>query len=478
MPGQAFLSTSLQESLLTLLAFDVTHGRQIIGQLELKHFDQPYRNIADRLIDYRTRFGNPPGVAHLDDLFDTMLESGDQANRQLTRTLLEGMLNQSRHLNPEWVASRVTQFIRRQTLKDALVRAGTRIGQGDDEADDETERILNEALKLRIERFHIGTRLGDRDKALAFLDDPDEVFPIGIPELDRLEIGPTRKQLMVYQAPRKRGKTWAMIHIGKYGIARGDRVLHISLEMGEKQITMRYFMSLFRMGNPNRTLETRLGLDEFGHIIDLQRVALLPKLNRKDPRIRQILDQRITESGTRFNNLIVRHFPSGSLTIGALESYLDYLESKEGFVPSILIVDYPQIMKQDAKNYRISIGQTYVNLRRVCEERNMAGVAPAQSNREGTFAKETDETHIGEDISIINTADLALAYSQTKAEKKLGLGRLTVTNARYAEDGFSVLLSQNYAQGQFCVASGRITDRYEETLRTYTEGSDTYNPDD
>ena len=462
-----FLTGSLQESLLTLLAFDDNHGRQVIGLLDLKYFDRPYRDLAEKIIDFRGRFKRPPGVEHLDDLFDTMLESGDKDRRALVKDMLQSMVRQSHGLNAEFVASRVKDFIRRQTLKDALVRGGERIGQGGDGAEDDVSAILEKALKQRSEAMDLGTRLGDIDSALGFLDHPSETFSWGIKEFDKRGLGPTRKELLLYIAARKRGKSWAMAHLGKEAMLVDKvRVLHLSLEMGEAKVSQRYLQSIFGVAKrPDRNLITRLEMDEFGHVAQLVPGHQVPRLHLQDPDIRSKLAKRMRQSGTRFGNLIIKAFPSGALTMSKLQSYLDYLDARENFTPDLMIVDYPDLFQIDPKNLRTETGRVYVGLRGVADERNMAVVAPSQGNRDATNAREVDETNVAEDISKVATADTVISYSQTKAEKKLKLARLTVTNARNDEDGFSVLISQNYAVGQFCLQSAMISNRYELALR-------------
>ena len=469
MPDQNFLTGAMQESLLTLLAFDDVHAKTVVGQLDLKYFDRPYRDLAEKIIDYRQRFRSPPGAAHLDDLFDAMLESGDQQNRTLIHNMLEGMVRQSKNLNAEYVSNRVTDFIRRQVLKDAVVRAGEAIGQGGENTDDRVAAILEKAIKFREQSTHLGVRLSSVDDTLGFLDHPAEVFSWGIKQLDHYELGPTRKELLLYIAPRKKGKTWAMVHLGKMNLMLGWRVLHISLEMSEQKISQRYLQSLFGVAKrPERSTFTHLDLDEFGNIQELRKDHRMPRLHFADADIRRKLANKIKQGGARFNNLIIKSWPSGTLTTTRLNSYLDYLESAENFMPDIILVDYPNLMSIDAKNFRLELGRRLVELRGIADERNAAMVCPTQGNRQSQNAREVDESDVGEDISMVATADTIITYSQTKAEKSLKLARLTVTNARNDADGVGVLVAQDYATGQFCLDSSRLTNKYDLALKRAT----------
>lgn len=452
---------------MTLLAFDDRHGKQVLGVLDLKYFDRPYRDLAEKIIDFRGRYKKPPGVAHIDDLFDAMLERGNPDQRRQVKDLLGSMVQQHRTLNSEFVAGRVTEFIRRQTLKDGVIRAGERIGQGGANTDDEVAEILEKALKSRVETMHSGTFLDDADMALTFLDHPAESFRWGIPALDKRQLGPTRKEVLMYIAARKRGKTWAMTHLGKQGVVEGYKTCHISLEMSEAKIAQRYLQSMFAAAKrKDRNLITRLEMDDFGNIEKLVKDHQAPRYNFEDPDIRSKLYARIKQSGMKFGNLVIKDFPSGTLTIGRLNSYLDRLADQEGFIPDMIIIDYPRLMKiGKPEHLRIELGQLFVDIRGIAVERNAALICPHQGNRDATTAKEVDETNASEDISTVATSDTVITYSQTKAEKSLKLARLTVTNARNDEDGLCVLITQNYATGQFCLSSAMVTSRYEMALR-------------
>lgn len=461
------LTTSLQESMITLLAFDDKHGRIAAGLLKPSLFDQPYRRIAEKTLEYRTRFSRAPGLAHIDDLFDSYLEGANTQEATLFRQLLGSMAAQAQQgLNGEYILGRITEFIRRQTLKDGVLKAADRYQQGGDDVADSVERILQSALKERAAAQNPGTRLSNVSKGLDYLDNPQEVYRLGIKELDRRGIGPTRKEMLVYIAPRKRGKTWFLIHCGKMARLQRAKVLHVTLEMSESKVTQRYHQAFWGVAKrADKVPLTELDLDEFGNLSDVRQTFMPPKLNFGDPNIRKKLARHIREAGTMLNGIIVKDFPSGSLSVEGYLSYLDYLEQVERFIPDVVLLDYPDLMTVDPKNLRVSLGQIYVRLRGAAAERNHALVVVTQGNRESSSARVVDESHVAEDISKIATADAVLTYSQTKEEHKLNLARLFVSNARNDEDRFTTLISQSYATGQFALASAPQNTNYNTILR-------------
>src|SRR5206468_3066557 len=119
--------------------------------------------------------------------------------------------------------------------------------------------------------------------------------------------------------------------------------------------------------------------------------------------------------------LVIREFPSGSLTMDGLRAYLDGLERLHKFVPDIILLDYPALMAIDPARLRIDLGRGTMELRGIAGERNLMLVTPQQGNRAGEKTRWLGREHQAEDYSQGMTADIQLAYNQTLDERTLGL---------------------------------------------------------
>lgn len=464
--------------MLTLLAFDDRHGRFVSGMLEAPQFDPPYDEIARVVLDHRRRFGTAPGRAHLDDIFDSLLEGKDGPRTEVLHRLLAGMIDQSTGLNGEYVASRVSQFIRHQTLKAGIIAASERYQHGGDGVIEDVETIMQGTLAKRAQAQDPGTFLNDPKRALNFLNNPAQIFRLGIPELDRFDICPTRKEMFLFIAPRKRGKTWFAIDTGRKASVQRAKVLHITLEMSEDKISQRYMQTFFAVAKRDEKFaKTLFEMDDHGELTGLRQVWESPRFSFDHPDINAFLRRNMTQGGVTMGNICVKSFPSGTLTHAQYESHLDYLDTAHRFVPDVVLFDYPDLMAVDIKNLRTSLGQIFVRIRGTAQERNHAVVALTQGNRESGDAKVLNDKHVAEDISKIATADTVITMSRTEAERKLGLARLFVSNARGDADGFQVLISQSYTTGQFCTASAPINSKYESVLDR-AGGKDAPNDDD
>jgi hypothetical protein len=233
------------------------------------------------------------------------------------------------------------------------------------------------------------------------------------------------------------------------------------------RIAGRYYQSLFASGWQADAIQTVLLYDdkEQHKLRDWKVETRHPEINFTDPTAEDALRKRVEEFS--LGRLLIKQFPTGTLTLDLLRAYLDHLEVTKRFMPTILIVDYPDLMKVDSANYRMSLGTIYEGLRGVCIERNMAGVFPTQSNRASLNAKRTRGDMVAEDVRKLNIADNVLTYSQTADEKPLGLARLSVEYARNAPPFHeSILISQNYSLGQYVVQSAPVSDTYWSLMTT------------
>jgi hypothetical protein len=463
------LSGPLQESLLTLLLFNQEHGALAAALVSPDHFDNYYRDIASRALEYRRKYRKPPGEAHVDDLFDHVISDPKNKLARTYRQILSGVLDQSRGLNAEYVATRVSEFIRKQTLKAAVVNAGQRYASGGEGLVEDVENILYDALKFRTEGFEAGTRLGDKANLRVFNRLGEADFPTGIRELDRTQFGLTRKAAMVYIGLKGSGKTWYLIHLAKQAVLQGAKVLHITLEMPVEQLVGRYYQSMFGIAKRDEEYEdTTFEMDELGRLAGFRQKTRHPKLHLDDSTIGAYLAKKQSQWGTRFNRLLLKAFPSGRLTIAKLLAYLDGLELSEQFVPDVLLLDYPDLMAIERNDPRMSMSRNMVDLRGILMDRNMAGCFPKQSNRGGAEAKRgVSDFNVAEDWSSLHTADMNLIYNQSAGERRLNLARLYVDKNRSDRDHFTVLISQNYAMGQFVRSSVYLPDqrRYWDLLK-------------
>jgi len=461
------LSGALQENILCLLCFDDRAAKMIRGSVTPQLFESSvFREVVGHAIDFLDQYGEAI-KDHLPDHLEGILKGEDQRKAKTYSRLLENLYLSKDSVNADYVISQLHKFVRMQTFKAGLLRAVEAVEDG---RIDEAEVYMNQAMEKQVAGFEPGLSLSSPEAVASILDFPEEEgFELGIPELDNLGIIPRRKELYMLLAPRGKGKSWFLTHCAKRALLARWCGLVITLEMSERRYAVRVLQAFFSISRRSAEVTvTRLAQDRDGNLDGMIQEVLTRKTLRDDD-IRKVLITKAKREFGRRSKFKIKEFPSGSLTLAGLNAYLDGLERFENFIPDVIMIDYPDLMEVDSKNLRLDLSKLIVGIRGIGVKRNAAMIVVSQGNRESETATTVTGAMAAEDISKIATADNVLTYSQTPAEQGLGLARLLVEKARNEESKSSVLITQAYAIGQFCLDSVRLKPQYWNLMEDRSE---------
>lgn len=455
------LSGALQENILTLLCFDDEFCKMVRSIISANLFESSvYKDVAAVAIDYIDQFGEAI-KEHLPDALEHVLTGKDKRKAQSYQRTLDNLYLSKESVNSKYVVSQLHKFVRQQQMKSAIVKVMEAIEDGNL---DQAEVEMQHGLRSQVGVFEIGLNMSDTGSALSFMDEIETGINIGIEEFDKRGVNMRKGEALLIMAPMKRGKSWFLTHIGRQALLQRQTVVHFTLENSEKITSQRYVQMFFSMSKRKIDIKVpRFKVDEMGRLTDIY-FDELERPTLTDPDMRKNLSTKMRKEFMKRTPLIIKQFPTGMLTISMMEAYLDGLERFHKIVPDVVIVDYPDLMKIDGMNKRIDTGVIYQQLRGMAVQRNFALVEATQVNREGMGAKKVVDTMVAEDVSKIATADAVITYSQTEQEKAMGLARLYASNVRNDEDKFTVLISQAYGIGQFCLDSTLLLSDYWDLL--------------
>lgn len=454
------------ENILTLCCFDNNNKANIIFNLIDPAIigNQFYQNIYLKIKDYHAIYKVSP-KEHISDLLQTELSG---KSNEIYKRLLMSLYKSKDNLNTEFVLSSLSKFIESQNLKQAIIEAGELTQAG---LVDQAKLTLQTFGKGNIQSqiFNPGIRLSEFKKAFERLAQQTHI-QTGIKVLDSIGACPTPKELYILLGMSNAGKSWFLIHLGKMALLQNKKILHVTLEMSENEVLKRYYQSLFALTTQhsekaydisllNRDIEVLKSIDQ--GIIEYP--ANKPILNfsnlygdvaikSSSQTIETWLAKRLNHP--MFDNLIIKEFPSGLLTMNMLEAYLDSLASLYNFVPDMVLLDYLDLMAMSSENKRIETGNLFIAYRGLAQQRNFAGVSVTQGNREGENARILTGKHLSEDFSKKFTVDTLITFNQTESELRLRLARLWLDKFRTGiKQNQLFLITQNYNLGQFCLDS-------------------------
>lgn len=464
---------SLQENVVTLAASSDQYCKLVMLNVPLQLYsNRVVRDLATQIYEFVRNYGKAP-KDHLVDLVEDKLDGEDG---EMLQQILENIHALQKGFNEVYVVNQLAKFVRQQHLKNTVVDIIEAAEKGDtDRADD----VLEAYRKTSFEQFSPGLRLKEFASELGRTEKVDTLVPLGIKELDQVELGPSRGEFHLFMAPPKRGKTFWLLHVAKQALLARRRTVYITLEVSPQIIAGRFMQSLFAMTRRDTDKATSghfdvdangklvgIRVEELGDRMALTSAAGMAKVKKTFRSGSQI--SRLSE------NLIIQGFPTGQLRLKELSAYLENLSTFHRFTPDVVILDMINLMHIDLKNYRLALGLMAKDLRGLAVERNFAFVTATPSNRASLKARTITETHTGEDISLMSIADVGITYNQTQEEKDMQVARLHVAVARNSPDKWSLCISQAYGLGQFYTGSAVANQSTLEKLlpRSRTKGQD------
>jgi replicative DNA helicase len=456
---------SLQENLITLLAWSDEHGKLISELTHADSFEGLYREIAERCIGFWRQHGKAP-KHHLPDLLNHILEEPKDRRAANLRSVLHQMYGAYRAgINTDYVVQECRTFAELQGAKRIIIEVADRLADKQELALPQVKEMLAKLFNTHHRTFDpglVGTDLSNLYRHLERREGNE--FITGIQILDQRHVVPTRGTIMVFLAVTGAGKSWWLIELGFQALLRHRKVAHVTLELSDDEIQKRYYQTYLQLAAYERDLTvpyTKLLVDRDDKLIGFKRGTRTAAYSMQKPNRREL--KKFVDYEHSLKNLRIKQFPTRQLTVSELRGYLNALEAT-GFLADLLVVDYAGLMRTDEENYRISLGRLVEELRGLAGERHLALVTAQQVNREGSRADQVRMTHVAEDWSIPGTADFVLALTRTDKEKAHKLARLSVTKNRDGVDGFGVVLSQNYHHGQFHRNSVWLDRDYESLL--------------
>lgn len=321
------------------------------------------------------------------------------------------------------VAEQVAEFCRHQAMSQAILRSVDYLGSKKFE---KIEAAVKEAIGIGIsedgDEYDYFERINERtearlDKAAGKL--PPQGITTGHPKMDDVlyHRGWGKRELSVLMGGAKTGKTTAMIGFAKSASLAGKNVLYVTLEVSAAIISDRLDASM----SDNMMKEIGKNIHD--------------------------IDSKIRDIHKRAGCLKIHEYPPGSFTPSMLERLIEKYEAK-GIIFELVVVDYADIMAPDHRiNDPIENSkQTYIGLRAVAFNKNVAVLSATQTNRDGFKATVAKADHIADDFNKVRIVDLLISINITEEERANGEARLFFAASRNQESGFTIFVKSDISR--------------------------------
>lgn len=224
------------------------------------------------------------------------------------------------------------------------------------------------------------------------------------------------KFIGVVAAPTNMGKSIFLSNLAVNVIKQNKRVLLVTLEMAETVYAARIYSALY-------------GIDISA--LPFRTEVLKNKINTEHP-----------------GQLIIKEFPPGTLTVSALDGYIDGLY-KSGYEFDFVCVDYLTLMNAPGADNSNEAGKLLTrNLRALSYKYEIPFFTAAQINREG-FNNEPDMRFMAESIAICAESDFIISLYRQEEDIAFGIMRVAFLKSRLGKKGMSIQLQYNTEKLRF-----------------------------
>jgi replicative DNA helicase len=406
-----------QLQLLSLMLNDHDFCLQASNWLSDEDFaDKPLQWFYDKLANAEPKLTSVTLKEEMIRAAKAKVIKGDQLDKYLEYF---GHLKESPPpMEREHIVASLTEFIRTQAMKRAIIDGWDLIQQG--EWDQVTE-MVTEASRAGLDIFDMGTmyfqtyedRLASRLNA-----EPLYRLPTMVPELDNIIGGLDPGQLGLIVGGTGRGKSIFLQWLARVAVMLGKKVVYFTHEMTEAAVA-----------------------DRFDALFTKTKINELKTYNE------HVFKELSKYEGKFGKSLCIKEYPADEATVHTLKAFLSQLAGI-GFVPDLVIVDYLDLLKPH-RNYNSvheELDAITKSLHGLAKQLRTRVYTASQLNRGGLVADTPDESMIAGAIAKLFTPDVVLFMAQTMDEKEDEIMRLVVSKNRNGPQGRSIQLDTNYSQ--------------------------------
>jgi KaiC/GvpD/RAD55 family RecA-like ATPase len=371
------------------------------------------KEIFKSIEKYYNGYGALPTVETIEtDIKNAVGFSQDEFNH--AQDVVQDLGRPFKQPDVQWLLDQTEEFCLGQSAYNGVIKALSII-DGSDKKTPKTAipDILREALAISFDTAIGHEYVADIEYRYKKLHENTSRIKFDLDGLNNATGGGLpRKTMSIFMGGPGAGKSLVMTHIGTSMYKVGSNVLYVTLELSEERIGERVDANL---------------INTF-----IKDIPDIPLENYKA----KILKATSNTKGARF---FIKEYPPASISTAHIRALLDELESKQNFVPDILIVDYLNLLNSS----RYSAGgnnNSYTILKAVAEElrglaveKNMACITATQSNRAGVGSSDLDLTNVSESMGIAMTADLLIGLTRNDELDALGQLLMKILKTRFSD---------------------------------------------
>jgi hypothetical protein len=424
-----------EEFIIRCMFYHEEYGKQISPFLKAHYFDElDSKPIINTYKEYVDKYSKIPTI----DTVMLLIEDNKKLNERVNLVKFlrdvkkkeENIIiknaqgnnaeRQAKSFDIEYLMDSTEDYFRRTVLNRAVYEAADILNSTDpakDSRKDSLPDMMAKALALSFKE-EIGREYGTEvsiDNQYDHYHSQERRYPlVDWPHFTHmLRGGVSKKRLHIFMSGTGVGKTLWLINVAEQLMSIGLDVLYVSLEIAEEDIIERIDGNLLKT--------------------DTDKLMFMPKEEYKT-RLLKLMSKKNSD-GSACGRFHLKEYPPATITCGTLKHLLKELATKKNFMPTVLIVDYLNLMNsQRFKN----ASDTYSYVKGVTEElRGLAGekklicFSATQFNRSGMTNSDPDIDNISDSVGTAFSADFVAAVIESTSLRTNNQQQVKLLKSRY-----------------------------------------------
>ena len=303
----------------------------------------------------------------------------------------------------KFVKEQYLEFCKSQKLKSAIFDSVEHLKTGNYE---QVKALVDSAMKAGMERNIGHEYMVDVEKRMSVM--ARNTIKTNWTEIDTImDGGLAAGELGIVTACAGAGKSWVLAKLGAEAMKQGKNVVHITLELNENYVGLRY--------------------DSCFTGIDFQNIR-----NNVD-----IVRQKIEKVPGK---LFIKYFPIKTVSAHHLKMHTERVMML-GTKVDMIVVDYADILRpyqsERNSNSYSEAGGIYEELRSIAGELQIPIWTASQSNRSAMEEDIIQANSIADSYRKIMTADFVMSVSRKVTDKVANTARFHIIKNRFGPDGLT-----------------------------------------
>ena len=406
---------TLEEMVLENLIGNEEFTRSVLPFLKKTYFeDDTNKFLFQKIQEFVTKYNVLPPKNSIElEIRNTQNVSQTMVDNSINRiTSLYDNVKDGTKEDIKWLKDKTEKWCQERALYLAIFDSIQIIDGKKKQNKNAIPQLLTDALAVAFDSDLGHDYTEDSDDRYAFVHSDVPRIPLDLDMYNSVtRNGVARKTLNIIGAGVNVGKTLHLCHFTCAYALQGYKVLYISLEMAQEEISSR--------------LDANLMDIEIDKIPNLSKEEWDEKINRIRKKAR--------------GNIIVKEYPTKQASVVQFRAFLRELKIKKNFIPDVICIDYLGICSAASLKLGGSIntntyqGQIAAELRALAKEYNIPIWTAQQLNRTGFASSDPDMDNVADSFDVPGIADFYLMVTQSEELAKLNQYQVKQVKSRYGD---------------------------------------------